>query len=57
MRQKTLLLFICAALLTAKSANAEDISVRITKKYLNIPVSHQVSRSVMTFEVDGRKER
>jgi fructan beta-fructosidase len=36
---------------------AKDISIKITKKYLNIPVSHQVARSNMTFEVDGRQER
>ncbi|MDR0393827.1 MAG: glycoside hydrolase family 32 protein [Tannerella sp.] len=36
---------------------AKDISVKITKKYLNLPVSHRVERAVMTFDVDGRTER
>jgi fructan beta-fructosidase len=44
-------------LLAATTAGAKDISIKITKKYLNLPVSHQIPRSVMTFEVDGRAER
>ncbi|MDR3250285.1 MAG: 2,6-beta-D-fructofuranosidase [Tannerella sp.] len=43
--------------MAAGNSGAEDISVRITGKYLNIPVSHGEERSVMTFEVDGLKER
>ena len=48
---------VCAALLATAQIYAKDISLKITEKYLNLPVSHQVSRSIMTFEVDGRKER
>ena len=29
----------------------------ITKRYLNLPVSHQVDRALMTFDVGGRQER
>ena len=36
---------------------AEDISIQITKKYLNIPVSTSVERADMTFTVDGIVER
>ena len=36
---------------------AEDISLLITKKYLNLPVSHNVERSKMTFTVDNHTER
>ena len=36
---------------------AEEVSLRITKNYLNLPVSHKVGRSEMTFTVDGRTER
>lgn len=36
---------------------AGEISIKISKKYLNIPVSHKQDRSNMTFEVNGNKER
>ncbi|MDR1624281.1 MAG: 2,6-beta-D-fructofuranosidase [Tannerellaceae bacterium] len=51
-----LFLFI-NALLAATAVHAKDISIKITKKYLNLPVSHQIPRSVMVFEVDGKAER
>jgi len=56
MKQKFFLL-TCTALIMAAHTEAKDISIKITKKYLNIPVSHQSQSSVMTFEVDGMKER
>ncbi|KAF5073426.1 Levanase [anaerobic digester metagenome] len=37
--------------------NAQSISMKVTQNYLNIPVSHTVSRQIMTIEVDGKKER
>jgi fructan beta-fructosidase len=36
---------------------AGDISVKITKKYLNLPISHQTDRARMQFEIDGKQER
>ncbi|MDR1368836.1 MAG: DUF4980 domain-containing protein [Dysgonamonadaceae bacterium] len=57
MKRKILFLSVCAAFVAAGQVGAEDISVRITKKYLNLPVSHQVDRAVMTFEVGGVTER
>jgi len=36
---------------------AEEISLKITKNYLNLPVSHKVERSEMTFIINGRNER
>ncbi|MDR2919530.1 MAG: DUF4980 domain-containing protein [Tannerella sp.] len=56
MQKKNLFLFVCAALL-AMQASAEEVSIKITKKYLNLPVAHQIQRSVMTFKVDGKQER
>ncbi len=38
-------------------AQADEITLPITKKYLNLPVSHQVDRQVMTWEVGGKQER
>lgn len=35
---------------------AGDIPLKITKKYLNLPVSHQQDRSKMTFKVDGQPD-
>jgi fructan beta-fructosidase len=37
--------------------NAEDLSLKITKRYLNIPVSHQVDRQVMKMEIEGQAAR
>lgn len=56
MKQRNLFLVI-GILLATTAVNAEDISIKITKKYLNLPVSHQIQRSVMTFTVDGKQER
>ncbi len=49
------LLTITGAMLSlALVANAADIKLKITKKYLNLPVSHQVDRAVMTLNADDR---
>jgi sucrose-6-phosphate hydrolase SacC (GH32 family) len=56
MKYKNLFLFVGITLFSAPM-EAEDISIKITKKYLNLPVSHQVARAVMTFEADGKRER
>lgn len=57
MKRTLFFLFVCGALLATMQMSAKEISVKITKTYLNLPVSHQVDRAVMTFEVDGRPER
>ncbi len=44
------LLFVCSAL------SAQDIELKINKKYINFPVSHSVDRGRMTFTVDGMAE-
>lgn len=36
---------------------AQSISIKASKKYLNIPVSGSIQRQIMTIEVDGKKER
>lgn len=35
---------------------AADIDIKITKRYLNFPISHTQARSKMIFEVDGRAD-
>ena len=37
--------------------SADDISIKITKKYLNLPVSSKAGRAEMTFIIDGDTER
>jgi fructan beta-fructosidase len=44
-------------LLSLVCLHAAERTVKITKRYLNLPVSHQTERAVMTFEVDGKQER
>lgn len=43
--------------LIPSSLHAEEIRIEINKKYLNIPVSHQVDRKTMTIKVDGKEEQ
>ncbi len=37
--------------------DAQSISIKATKKYLNIPISNTIPRETMTIEVDGKRER
>lgn len=39
------------------TVQADDITLKINKRYLNLPVSHQVDRNKMRFNVDGKQER
>jgi fructan beta-fructosidase len=57
MNNKLLFLSACLLAMMTSQTGAKDISLKITEKYLNLPVSHQVDRAVMTFEIDGRTER
>ncbi|MGY4386340.1 fructan beta-fructosidase [Pedobacter sp. UYP24] len=38
-------------------ASATDISIKITKRYLNFPISQKQNRAAMRLEVDGKLER
>jgi fructan beta-fructosidase len=60
--QMVIIWCVCFLTVVQSRGIASDIdgnfsSIKITKKYLNLPVSHQVERSVMVFEIDGKKER
>lgn len=51
---------VAAALLLSTcctAIQADDITLKITKRYLNLPVSHQVDRKKMAFTIDGKQER
>ena len=39
------------------AVQADDITLKITKRYLNLPVSHQADRKKMAFTIDSRQER
>lgn len=45
---------ICLLLFSTITLWAENISFKITKKYLNFPISHNQDRDKMTFEIDGQ---
>jgi fructan beta-fructosidase len=44
-------------LLAVFTATAADISLKITSRYLNLPVSQKQDRKTMTFEIGGKQER
>ena len=41
----------------AGQIKADSLTLKITKKYLNLPVSHQIDRNVLSMKVDGKTER
>lgn len=57
LNNKSFLILTSALLTCISSMDAQDMTLKITKKYLNLPVSHQVDRAAMTFDVGGKQER
>lgn len=55
--KRGLMIIFCLALAGRMSLLAGDITIKVTKKYLNIPVSHQDKRAKMRFETGGDTER
>lgn len=47
---------LCVFLSFHLAAMAGEVSFKITKRYLNFPVSHNENRAKMTFEVNGKPE-
>lgn len=47
----------CVCVFTILQLHAADLPIKITKRYLNIPVSHAQQRGNMHFTVGGKKER
>jgi len=41
---------------TSNVSTNHDLSIKISKQYLNLPVSQNVNREKMSFEVDGKSE-
>lgn len=56
-KTRNVLIFASALFAGITTMNAQDLTMKITKKYLNLPVSHQTDRAVMTFDVGGKQER
>ncbi|WP_316736500.1 glycoside hydrolase family 32 protein [Pedobacter aquatilis] len=49
---------ICILLLCFLNVvDAQDISIKVNKRFLNLPISHMQDRKKMTFEIDGKPER
>lgn len=51
------LLFLYVSLLFCLSLSAGNIPIKITKQYLNLPVSQKTERKRMSFSVDGKEDR
>ena len=51
------LLFTVLMLCIYNQVNAAEITIKVTKQYLNLPVSQQQERKKMIFEVNGKEER
>lgn len=49
-------LLITLALCGYLNSFSGEITIKITKKYLNFPISHAVEREKMTFEMNGKNE-
>lgn len=47
---------ISILLFVGLSLSAEEIEIKITKKYLNFPISHTQDRAKMTFHVNGQPD-
>lgn len=55
----TVILFSCACTPTDQNKNksaTQDLSINITRKYLNLPVSQKEDQAKMSFVVDGKPE-
>lgn len=57
MNFKKNLMIAAAVVAVAGQSDAKDITMKITKKYLNLPVAHNVNRNRMTLTADGKEVR
>lgn len=48
---------ISTLMLLSALTYAEEISIKISKKYLNFPISHKQDRAKMTFDINGKEDR
>ncbi len=53
---RKLALFLSVTVFCSVSLFADDISFKVTKKYLNFPISHKEHRKKMTFEMKGQPD-
>jgi len=54
---KKIFLLINFILMVLTSLQADEVTMKISKRYLNLPVSQQVDRAQMTFTVKDKQER
>ncbi len=57
MKNKKILTLAVSLLTLVPCLSAEEISINITKQYLNLPVSHRQDRKTMSFEAEGAEGR
>ena len=55
--KKTLTAFIGLLAMTVLSLNAQEVSLKISKKYLNLPVSQGENRAKMKWNIDNKEDR
>ena len=57
MKEKLIKVLICLSVFTSLVTQAKNITLRINKRFLNLPVSHQTDRKKMSFIIEGKTER
>lgn len=50
------IVFVCFSFFAGFYLSAEEIKIKINKKYLNLPVSHKQDRGKMTFSAEGHPD-
>ncbi len=54
MKSMSKIIFILGMLCYSSVISAQELSIKITKRYLNFPISQRVDRKVMKFEIGGQ---
>jgi fructan beta-fructosidase len=54
---RKLLLFPTVFLLAISSNNASEITLKINKRYINLPISQRIDQGTMKFEIASKEER
>ncbi len=55
MKEKLIKVLICLSVFTSLVTQAKNITLRINKRFLNLPVSHQTDRKKMSFIIEGKR--
>ena len=55
--KKAISVIIGLVIMAVLSINAQEVSIKITKKYLNLPISQSENRAKMEFSLDNKEKR